>query len=277
MAERSRKSRPTAGLCARQSGADELRRRLANAPPMNEGGNFPPRKALKTQKTRKESRRGGTAPLHSPLRSRACPEMAPQGLGKIESARGNGMVSEAANPQDVVHRRAAGSCPIGSLSPGARPAKQRRWRRFIAPTNEEENFPPRKALKSHKTRKSTREGSLPELAASSRAFLAPAAPSAATLGRPWRPSASGRYHWPKGGYRDEKIWKQLCWVCDPHNPLKFHKTAKLSLEILAQNRRRFGKAWRKGLEPAFIPPFPLLPESSRLRHRPARGRPPPEA
>ncbi len=187
MAERSRKSRPTAGLCARQSGADELRRRLANAPPMNEGGNFPPRKALKTQKTRKESRRGGARPLHSPLRSRACPEMAPQGLGKIESARGNGMVSEAANPQDVVHRRAAGSCPIGSLSPGARPAKQRRWRRFIAPTNEEENFPPRKALKSHKTRKSTREGSLPELAASSRAFLAPAAPSAATLGRPWRP------------------------------------------------------------------------------------------
>ena len=185
MAERSRKSRPTAGLCARQSGADELRRRLANAPPMNEGGNFPPRKALKTQKTRKESRRGGRlAPLHSPLRSRACPEMAPQGLEKIESAPGNGMVSEASNPQDVVHIRAAGPCPIGSLSPGARPAKQRRRRRFIAPTNEEENFPPRKALKSHKTRKSTREGSLPELAASSRSFLAPAAPSAATMGTP---------------------------------------------------------------------------------------------
>ena len=127
MAERSRKSRPTAGLCARQSGADELRRRLANAPPMNEGGNFPPLKALKTQKTRKESRRGGRlAPLHSPLRSRACPEMAPQGLEKIESAPGNGMVSEASNPQDVVHSRAAGPCPIGSRSPGARPAKQRR-------------------------------------------------------------------------------------------------------------------------------------------------------
>jgi hypothetical protein len=44
MAERSRKSRPTAGLCARQSGAAELRRRLANSPPMNEGGNFAPRK-----------------------------------------------------------------------------------------------------------------------------------------------------------------------------------------------------------------------------------------
>src|SRR5271163_4086502 len=108
MAERSRKSRLTAGLCARQSGADELSRRLANAPPMNEGGNFPPLKALKTQKTRKESRRGGRlAPLHSPLRSRACPEMAPQGLEKIESAPGNGMVSEASNPQDVVHGRAA--------------------------------------------------------------------------------------------------------------------------------------------------------------------------
>src|SRR5271163_2700213 len=72
------------------------------------------------------SLRGRLAPLPSPLRSRACPEMAPQGLEKIESAPGNGMVSEASNPQDVVLRRAAGPCPIGSLSPGARPAKQRR-------------------------------------------------------------------------------------------------------------------------------------------------------
>jgi hypothetical protein len=31
---------------------------------------------------------------------------------------------------------------------------------------------------------------------------------------------------PKEGYRDEKIWKQLFWVCDPYNPLKFPKTAK---------------------------------------------------
>src|SRR5277367_5532203 len=59
MAERSRKSRPTAVFRAKQSGADELRRRLANSPPMKEGGNFSPRKALKTQKTWKESRRGG--------------------------------------------------------------------------------------------------------------------------------------------------------------------------------------------------------------------------
>ena len=38
---------------------------------------------------------------------RSRPEMAPQRLEKIESAPGNGMVSEASNPQDVVHRRAA--------------------------------------------------------------------------------------------------------------------------------------------------------------------------
>jgi hypothetical protein len=68
MAERSRKSRPTAGVCAKQSGADELRPRLANSPPTDEGGNFPPRKALKTQKTRKESRRGGAS-----LRALAAP------------------------------------------------------------------------------------------------------------------------------------------------------------------------------------------------------------
>ena len=61
MAERSGKSRPTAVFRAKQSGADELRRRLANSPPTDEGGNFPSRKALKTQKTRKESRRGGAS------------------------------------------------------------------------------------------------------------------------------------------------------------------------------------------------------------------------
>jgi hypothetical protein len=33
------------------------------------------------------------------------PEMAPQGLEKIESAPGNGMASEASNPQDVVRGR----------------------------------------------------------------------------------------------------------------------------------------------------------------------------
>jgi hypothetical protein len=35
------------------------------------------------------------------------PEMAPQRLEKTESAPGNGMVSEASNPQDLVHGRAA--------------------------------------------------------------------------------------------------------------------------------------------------------------------------
>jgi hypothetical protein len=38
---------------------------------------------------------------------RSRPEMAPQRLEKIESAPGNGMGSEASNPQDVVRGRAA--------------------------------------------------------------------------------------------------------------------------------------------------------------------------
>jgi hypothetical protein len=38
---------------------------------------------------------------------RSRPEMAPQRLEKIESALGNGMGSEASNPQDVVRGRAA--------------------------------------------------------------------------------------------------------------------------------------------------------------------------
>src|SRR5271163_3638226 len=40
MAESSRKSRPTAVFRAKQSGADELRRRFANSSPMNEGEIF---------------------------------------------------------------------------------------------------------------------------------------------------------------------------------------------------------------------------------------------
>jgi hypothetical protein len=107
MAERSRKSRPTAGLCATQRGADELRRRLANSPPRNEGGNSPPRKALKTKKTGKESRYGRASFALLVAPSPACPKMAPQRLEKIESAPENGMASEASKPQHLVYGRAA--------------------------------------------------------------------------------------------------------------------------------------------------------------------------
>jgi hypothetical protein len=124
MAERSRESRPTAVFRAKQSGADELRRRLANSSPMNEGGNFPPRKALKTQKTWKESRYG-RAPFASLVApSRVCPEMAPQRLEKIESAPGNGMASEVSNPQHLVHGRAT-DCALRRNSLGPPPTAQR--------------------------------------------------------------------------------------------------------------------------------------------------------
>ena len=46
---------------------------------------------------------------------RGRPEMAPQRLEKIESAPGNGMVSEASKPQHLVHGRAADR----ALRPGA--------------------------------------------------------------------------------------------------------------------------------------------------------------
>jgi hypothetical protein len=104
--ERSRKSRPTAGLCAMQRGADELRRWSTNSSPMNEG-NFPLRKASRTRKTRKDARwgRASFAPLVAP--SRACREMAPQWLEKIESGLGNGMASEASKTRHLVRGRAA--------------------------------------------------------------------------------------------------------------------------------------------------------------------------
>jgi len=46
---------------------------------------------------------------------RSRPEMAPQRLEKIESAPGNGMASEASNPQGMVHRRAANRAREGRL------------------------------------------------------------------------------------------------------------------------------------------------------------------
>jgi hypothetical protein len=49
----------------------------------------------------------GIAPREGLTAKRSRPEMAPQRLEKIESAPGNGMGSEALNPQDVVHGRAA--------------------------------------------------------------------------------------------------------------------------------------------------------------------------
>jgi hypothetical protein len=48
----------------------------------------------------------GIAPRESLTAKRSRSEMAPQQLEKIESAPGNGMVSETLNPQDVVHGRA---------------------------------------------------------------------------------------------------------------------------------------------------------------------------
>jgi hypothetical protein len=49
--------------------------------------------------------------------------MAPQRLEKIESAPGNGMASEAANPQDVVHRRVADRARLRLTSRGNDDAK----------------------------------------------------------------------------------------------------------------------------------------------------------
>ena len=66
------------------------------------GVNFPPCKALKTQKTWKGSLYGRASFASLVAPSRACPEMAPQRFAKIESAPENGMVSEASKPQHLV-------------------------------------------------------------------------------------------------------------------------------------------------------------------------------
>jgi hypothetical protein len=139
MAERSRKSGPTAGLTAGQSGADELRRRLANSPPSERGGKFSSSQSIENSESAERiSPRGSLVPPARRSRSRACPEMAPQGLEKIESAPGNGRVSEASNPQDVVHgcaadrvRSAAQSRSVPQSSAVGGDSSPRRTRRKI--------------------------------------------------------------------------------------------------------------------------------------------------
>ena len=86
---------------------------------------------------------------------RSRPEMAPQPLEKIESAPGNGMVSEASNPQDLVHGARLTQRSLGPIQPlakvvgglGRDPALQRRRSRGG------ETFPPCKALKNHEMEK----------------------------------------------------------------------------------------------------------------------------
>jgi hypothetical protein len=81
--------------------------------------------------------------------------MAPQRLEKIESALGNGRVSEASNPQDLVHGARLTQRSLGPIQPlaegvdglGRDPAPQGRRRRS------EENYPPCKALKNHEMEK----------------------------------------------------------------------------------------------------------------------------
>src|SRR5271156_5549444 len=76
------------------------------------------------------------------------PEMAPQRLEKIESAPGNGMVSEAAKPQHLVCGRAADR----ALRPGAA-----RTLSNSSAGRPEGNFPPRRALKPLETEKESRK------------------------------------------------------------------------------------------------------------------------
>jgi hypothetical protein len=65
MAERSRKSRPTAGLCARQSGADELRRRFGECAADERGGKFSASQSFEnSENAERISPRGRLAPLH---------------------------------------------------------------------------------------------------------------------------------------------------------------------------------------------------------------------
>jgi hypothetical protein len=54
----------------------------------------------------------GIAAREGVTAKRSRPEMAPQLLEKIESAPGNGMVSEASNPLDMVRGRAADRAPL---------------------------------------------------------------------------------------------------------------------------------------------------------------------
>src|SRR5271163_1845064 len=97
-------SRPLRHATRRQRASSTIDEFVAD----ERGGNFPVRRASRTRKTRKESRYGRASFAPLVALSRACPEMAPQRLEKIESAPENGMASKASNPQHLVRGRVAG-------------------------------------------------------------------------------------------------------------------------------------------------------------------------
>src|SRR6202167_1371491 len=87
-------------------------------------GNLEADRCIKLTRDLVEPRRfPGIAAREGLTAKRSRPEMALQRLEKIESAPGNGMGSEASNPQDVVHGRAADRARLRPTSLGNDEAK----------------------------------------------------------------------------------------------------------------------------------------------------------
>src|SRR5271163_498216 len=138
---------------------------------------------------------------------RSCPEMAPQQLEKIESAPGNGMVSEASIPQHLVH---------GARLPCA-PAESRKNHKVESDVTPE--LPPFWGRK--------RPSLIAGVAADSGSFL-----MRFILVLASKPSNPGRYH-------QGRTAREVEGNFPPRNPLKSLKTEKESRKAGARTPRCF--------------------------------------
>jgi hypothetical protein len=171
--------------------------------------------------------------------------MAPQRLEKIESAPGNGMASEASNPPDLVHRRAADRAQEGQS-----------WCETAKPSA------PGKALKTHKCGGNLGPVRIPRrrivaALAERGGRRAPHFPSADQTGLTRSATASTALAQPRGD-REETF--------PPCNPLKNHKTG-------TESRSRTGRpvtpsSPRSRRSPA-SPPAPLPRDASVAENHPS--------
>jgi hypothetical protein len=183
--------------------------------------------------------------------------MAPQRLEKIESAPGNGMASEASNPPDLVHRRAADRAQEGQS-----------WCETAKPSA------PGKALKTHKCGGNLGPVRIPRrrivaALAERGGRRAPHFPSADQTGLTRSATASTALAQPRGD-REETF--------PPCNPLKNHKTGTESRSRTGPASYPFVPRSRRSpaSPPAPLPagpPAPPSPRRSRSACQAAPGKP----
>jgi hypothetical protein len=150
MVERSRKSRPTAGLCATQRGADELRRRFANSSPMHEGEIFRCAKPRELGKRGKNLATAEPQSLHLSRRPAPARKWRRNGLKRL-NPRPRMVWPPKSRTHNIWYTGAWLTVRSGELISEPRLRRSGHGSRIRSAGRPKGNFPPRKALKSLET------------------------------------------------------------------------------------------------------------------------------